>query len=76
MEPYGAEQGPIIAVLNLKGSKRFPLGRSRLEATVEVFNALNSSAATALTYLSGPSFGFVTGVVPPRVARFGFSFNF
>jgi hypothetical protein len=77
MDPYGTEQGPTIAVLNLKGSKRIALGGSRrLDASFEIFNAANSSAATALTYLSGPSFGFVTGVVPPRVARFGLSFSF
>ena len=77
MDPYGTEQGPTIAVLNLKANKRLSLGASRrLDASFEVFNAANSSAATTLTYLSGPSFGFVTGVVPPRVARFGVSFSF
>jgi len=77
MDPYGTEQGPTIAVLNLKANKRISLGASRrLDASFEVFNAANSSAATALSYLSGPSFGFVTGVVPPRVARFGLSFSF
>jgi hypothetical protein len=77
MEPYGTQQGPTIKVLNMKTSKQFSVGGSRrLELTFEVFNLFNTSAATSTRYLSGPTYGFVTGVVSPRVARFGGSFKF
>jgi len=77
MEPYGARRGPAITVMNVRAGKRFPLGGSRrFELSFEIFNLLNSSAATTTNYASGSSFGFTTGVVSPRVARIGSTFSF
>jgi outer membrane receptor protein involved in Fe transport len=77
LEPYGAEKGPAISILDLRVGKRFSMGRSRwLEVDVNVFNALNSNAPTAINFASGPSFGYYTSIVPPRVARVGARFTF
>jgi len=77
MEPYGARRGPAITVMNVRAGKRFALGASRrFELSFEIFNLLNSSAATTTNYASGSSFAFTTGVVSPRVARIGSTFSF
>ena len=51
-------------------------GSRRVQFEFDVFNVLNSNAPTAAGFASGPTFGYVTGVLPPRVARFGFNFSF
>jgi hypothetical protein len=49
---------------------------------VDAFNAFNSNVAwggftaTGINYQSGPTFGYVTDIVPPRNIRFGLSFDF
>jgi hypothetical protein len=77
MEPFGAQTGPAINVLDLRTSKQFGTGGgSHLEFDFDLFNLLNSSAQTALIYPSGPTFGYATDVVPPRVARIGLKYMF
>jgi hypothetical protein len=86
LEPFGAQQGPAITILNMKGSRAFRLGGSRVvEFNVEVFNLLNSSAPTQIVFDSGQTFGWFgstsvsvadTGVLPARVARLGMRFSF
>ena len=77
LEPFGAEKGPALNVLGLRASKGFSVGGTRrFEVEFDVFNVLNSSAPTAITYTSGPTFGYFTSVLPPRVARFGGKFSF
>jgi hypothetical protein len=76
LEPYGSSSGAPENVLNLRFGKRFPLGRSRVSVDFEIFNLLNSNAPTSKTFVSGPSFDYTTGVLPPRVARFGATFTF
>ena len=76
MEPFGAEQGPVVSVLDVKVAKIFQLGeRFRFQPSFQVFNLLNTSAATSTSYLTS-TFGHTTGVVSPRVARIGAEFNF
>jgi hypothetical protein len=77
LEPFGAEKGPALNVLDLRASKRLSVGGSRrVEVEFDVFNILNSSAPSAITYASGPTFGYFTSVLPPRIARFGAKFSF
>ena len=66
-----------INIVNLRASKEFSLGGGRrLVVDFDVFNALNSNAPLAATFVSGPTFGYVTNVLPPRIARFGARFRF
>lgn len=77
MEAFGAQSYAAQNVVNLRWSKRFKLGGGRrLEADFDVFNVLNSNAPTSATFTSGPTFGYVTNLLPPRIARFGVQFMF
>jgi hypothetical protein len=73
----GTHQGPVIPVLNLRVAKTFKLGeRMTLAPEAQVFNLLNSGAATGFTSLVGPTYGDATGILAPMVARFGAQFQF
>jgi hypothetical protein len=74
--PYGSVRGAPENVLNLRFSKFVRLGTGRFSVNFEIFNVLNSNADTGLTFASGPTFGYSTGVLPPRVARFGGTYSF
>jgi hypothetical protein len=77
LEPFGAVRSPNQNVLNLRGSKRFNMnGGRRFEMMADLFNALNANAATAVTYVAGPWFGAISGILPPRVVRLGVTFSF
>ena len=78
MGPFGQYRGPVISTWNIKTSKVFNIHeRFHLEANFQVFNILNTSAAVATNYLTGPStFGVVTNLISPRVARIGGLFSF
>ena len=77
MEPFGAERGPVIQLTNLKIAKTFTLlEHFRLQANLEGFNVFNSSAATSASYLTGPTYQHITGIVSPRVARVGLKLTF
>lgn len=77
LEEYGAQRGPTVAVLNLRASKELSIGRgTRLSLDLDVFNVLNSSAAVAINWVSGPTYGYVTDLTQARVARVGAKFTF
>jgi hypothetical protein len=77
MDQYGAQQGPSVNTMNLRLTKDFALAaRRRLGVEFNVYNVLNSNAATAVAWASGPSYGYVTTILPPRIARFGVKFTF
>jgi hypothetical protein len=76
LEPFGAQKGPAINILDLRVGKRFTFGSRSMEVNFNIFNALNSNAPTAINFASGPTFGYYTSVVPPRVARLGARFTF
>ncbi len=76
LEPFGASREPGLNVLNLRVAKRLSFGTKRVDFDVDLFNALNGNSATAITTASGPTFGDVTVIVPPRVLRLGVTFAF
>ena len=77
LEPYGSQRLSAQNILNLRGSKAFALGGGRqFEVDLDVFNVLNAATPTGANFQSGPSFGFVTGVIPARIARLGGRFKF
>ena len=76
-EPFGAQQGAAINVVNLRTSKSVLMGgRHRVEFDFDLFNLLNSSAPITVNFQSGPTFGYVTSVVPPRIVRLGVKYSF
>jgi len=77
VEPYGARRLSAQNILNLKASKDLKLGTGRrLNIDVDVFNVLNAATPTAASFVTGPSFGFVSSVIPARIARLGLRFLF
>ena len=77
VEPYGAQRLSAQNILNLKASKDLKLGTGRrLNIDVDVFNVLNAATPTAASFVTGPSFGFVSSVIPARIARLGLRFLF
>lgn len=77
LEPYGTQRAAAITVLNLRVGKEFSLGRGRnVSFDLDVFNVLNSSAPTIVTWRSGPTFGYVSEVLPARVARIKVRYSF
>ena len=77
VEPYGSQRLSAQNILNLKASKDLKLGAGRrLNIDVDVFNVLNAATPTAASFVTGPSFGFVSSVIPARIARLGLRFLF
>ena len=77
LEPYGSQQLSAQNILNLRGSKQLSIGGARrFDIDFDVFNVLNAATATAANFQAGPSFGYVTNVIPARIARLGVRFRF
>jgi hypothetical protein len=76
LEPYGSQKSDAIVSTNLRASKAFRMGGTRLSLDVDLFNLFNSGAPTSITWQSGPSFGAIDEVLSPRIARFGVKFDF
>jgi hypothetical protein len=82
VESYGTRRNPGLNVLDLRGAKNFMLGgNKRFVATIELFNVLNSDAATTVNYQYGATgtsrqFGYISAVIPPMIGRLGVEFKF
>ena len=76
MDEFGAQHGPAVPVTSFRLAKKFrPTNRYSVDVNVAVFNLINSSAAVSTSYLSG-TFGRITDILAPRVARIGIQFSF
>jgi len=76
MEPFGSRREGKQTTFNLRVSKMLQLPKGRTNLSFDVLNVLNTNAITAVTYASGPSFGRVTDILPPRTIRFGVIYDF
>jgi hypothetical protein len=76
LAPLGSERLPQQKLLNLRLSKEFRLGAPRLSIDADLFNALNTNVALDAVAASGPSFGRVTSIMPPRIGRVGATITF
>ena len=77
VEPFGARRLAAQNILNLRASKDFALGGARrIDVDFDVFNVLNVATPTQANFQSGPSFAYVTNVIPARIARLGVRFRF
>ena len=78
MEPYGAQTGPAINVLDLRTSKEFRIGGGdRVEFNFDLFNLLNSSAQTDTQFQGEmPTFLYTDRRGAPRIVRLGVRYTF
>jgi hypothetical protein len=62
---------------NLKVSKLIALtARQKITIDFDLLNVLNANPSWGTNYASGPAFGLITSVQPPRIARFGVAYEF
>lgn len=77
VEPIGTRHLPTLNTLDLRVAKSFTLGNQRkVEARLNMFNALNVNKATGLNMRSGSNFLLPTGLVLPRILDFSVSYEF
>jgi hypothetical protein len=77
LEPFGANRGPVRSNWNLKVSKLISLtARQKIAIDFDLLNVLNANPSWGTNYASGPTFGLITSVQPPRIARFGVAYEF
>lgn len=76
VEPYGSTPTPSRHVVNLRGSRRLVFGGKKLSLNADLLNLLNTNVAWSQTFVSGPSYGFVTDITQSRVLRFSADFEF
>jgi hypothetical protein len=76
MEPRDSRRLPRQDLLNLRVEKQQRLKHGRVSLQLDVFNVTNINAALAVTARSGASFGRITSIVNPRVARLGVTYSF
>jgi Carboxypeptidase regulatory-like domain len=77
LEPYGSRSLSAFNILNLRVSKDIRMrGGRRLSLDFDAFNLLNLATPVAAQFASGPTFGYVTDVTPPRITRIGARFTF
>jgi hypothetical protein len=63
--------------VNWRASKRLALpNKQRLELVVDLFNALNANTVTSQSFISGPTYGAISAIVPPRIVRLGVTYSF
>ena len=76
VEPSDARRLPTQNLLNLRFEKRQQFKYGRAAFQFDLFNATNINSALEVTTRSGASFGRVTSIVAPRVARLGVTYTF
>lgn len=76
LEPFGSQKEGKQTTFNARVSKMLDLPKGRLNLSFDVLNVTNTNAITAVTYVSGPSFGRVTDILPPRTLRVGATYDF
>jgi hypothetical protein len=62
--------------LDLRASKRFNIGPSSVEATIDLFNVLNANHVLLQNENLGATWGRPTRVLAPRIVRFGVTARF
>jgi hypothetical protein len=73
LRPFGTEFLDRLNQLDLRGSKVFSFGRTRVEAQLEVFNVMNSDAALTVrgTNFGTAAFQQASGAIQGRIIRVG-----
>ena len=74
--PNGRARFTYTLTLDARLEKGFPLGRRRLAAILESFNALGMANEVEEDVVWGPGYRTVTAVQPPRAFRLGLRLDF
>jgi hypothetical protein len=76
MEDPASRRLPTQNILNLRFEKRQKVGFGTAAFQFDMFNVTNTNVELGVTTRSGASFGQITSIVPPLVARLGVSYTF
>jgi len=77
LEALGAQRDPAQHVVNVRAMKPIQLGGAKkLALSFEIFNLFNVNTATTVRYVSSSTYGAISAILPPRVARIGAEFTF
>jgi hypothetical protein len=72
----GTMYGSRVTQLDVRFGKLFRLPRTRVEATVDLFNVLNSSGVLSINTTYGPSWLNPTQILQGRLVKFGAQLEF
>ena len=75
VEPSNANRAPTVSILDFRVDKSFRMRGTRLTAMLDVFNTANYGTVTAFRQTT-VNYQEVTGILDPRVVRFGVKFAF
>jgi hypothetical protein len=75
VEPENANRAPAVSILDFRFDKSFRFKGTRLTGMVDVFNATNSGTITGWRETT-VNYQEVTGILDPRIVRFGVRFEF
>jgi hypothetical protein len=77
LEELGAQRDPAQHVVNIRAMRPINMGGGRrLSLSMEVFNLFNVNTATTVRYVSSSTYGAISAILPPRIARIGAEFTF
>ena len=74
--PRGEYRLENANLIDLRFSKLFRVGNSRIEGIADLYNLLNSNATTGEVTAVGPSLGQPSGILQSRYVRFGVQMKF
>ena len=76
-EPIGSLRLPNINTIDLRVSKRFPLGGGRrVDGQIDLFNLMNANTTTARIVRSGATYLKPTAILPARIIDFVVTYSF
>jgi hypothetical protein len=75
-EPNGEFRQDSTNIVDLRFSKIFRIGGRTLEAMLDAFNLTNANNVLKSGVIIGSDLGIPTRILPPRVLRVGFKFDF
>jgi hypothetical protein len=75
VEPSNANRAPAVSIIDFRFDKSFRVRDARLTAMVDIFNAANYGTVTEFRETT-VNYQEVTGILDPRVVRFGVKFSF
>jgi Carboxypeptidase regulatory-like domain len=77
VQPRGDDRvEDVTQFVDVRFAKRWTLGTSRLEGTVDVFNLLNANHVTGQVEAIGTTIGRPNRILTPRIVRFGVTARF
>ena len=65
-----------IRQVDVRGSKTFRVGRTRIQANIDVYNLLNVSTTLSANPTYGPRWLYVNAYMPGRFVKFGTQIDF